>query len=65
MDNTEVFRMLKRIVADNGNFVSKEKAQECLDELKEKTESLDAFGGWLIGTKAPTVVLDHFREARK
>lgn len=31
----EVEKMLKRIMADNGNFVSREKAEECLREIKE------------------------------
>lgn len=31
----EAFKMLQRIVRDNGNFVSKEKAEECLYEISQ------------------------------
>lgn len=32
---------------------------------KKQDFNLDAFGGWLIEMKAPTSVLEKFREARK
>lgn len=34
------------------------------EKAKELEFNLDAFGGWLIESKAPKVVLDKFREAR-
>ncbi len=62
--NTEMNRMfyVNRVVELKNKLALKD---EIIKEYESIEEQLDEFGGWLIDTKCPPIVLYKFREARK